>query len=48
MYYVRRAFINYWIDKIARNEILHIQSTTQNAVLLFRKLNGRYKSEYSR
>jgi hypothetical protein len=33
--------------KIVRNEILHVQCTTHNAVIQFYKLTVRFKSEHS-
>jgi hypothetical protein len=33
--------------KIVRNEILHVQCTTHNAVIPFYKLTGWFKFEYS-
>jgi hypothetical protein len=34
--------------KIVRNGILHVQCTTQNAVIPFYKLTGMFKYEHSR
>jgi hypothetical protein len=45
--YVRINLLLAEFIKIVRNEILHIQCTTHNAVILFYKLTGRFKSEHS-
>jgi hypothetical protein len=46
--YVRNIFVPYRKHKIVRNEFLNVQSTTNNAVIPFYKLTGKFKLEHSR
>jgi hypothetical protein len=36
------------LTKTVRNEIIHVQCTTDSAVIPFYKLTGRFKSEHTR